>query len=88
MFISYLKVLSKIIGGEKNACLQGITLVTTNADYIELYYENGYFYAIKHSCGLTSQYMSNSISNVLNANTYLSLLYCNGRIDIYASNYE
>ena len=37
-----LKVLSKIIGGEKNACLQGITLVTTNADYIELY-RNGKF---------------------------------------------
>ncbi len=65
-----------------------ILKLSNNDDYIELYYENGYFYAIKHSYGLASQYMSNSISNVLNANTYLSLLYCNGRIDIYASNYE
>lgn len=65
-----------------------ILKLSNNANYIELYYENGYFYAIKYSCGLTSQYMSNSISNVLNENTYLSLLYCNGRIDIYASNYE
>ena len=64
-----------------------ILKLSNNDDYIELYYENGYFYAIKHSCGLTSRYMSNSISNILNANTYLSLLYYNGRIDIYASNY-
>ena len=35
-----LKVLSILTGGEKNACLQGATLVNTNADYIE-FYKNG-----------------------------------------------
>lgn len=59
------------------------------SDYIELYYRDGYFYAVKHSCGLTSQYISNAVdkNDVLNGNIYISILYCNGRIDIYAISY-
>lgn len=58
-------------------------------DNIEVYYEDGYFYAIKYSFGLTSRYISNIIdeNDVLNGNTYLSILHCNGRIDIYATSY-
>lgn len=37
-----LKVLSSLCGGEKNEALQGITYVSTNADYIE-FYKNGNF---------------------------------------------
>ena len=60
------------------------------SDYIEVYYENAYFYAIKYSCGLISRYISNAVSedDVLNGNIYLSILHCNGRIDIYATSYE
>jgi len=59
------------------------------SDYIELYYNDGYFYATKYSYGLTSRYISNVVNenDVLNGNIYLSMLYCNGRIDIYATSY-
>jgi hypothetical protein len=59
------------------------------SDYIEIYYEDGYFYAIKYSCGLTFRYISNAVNenDVLNGNIYLSVLYCNGRVDIYATSY-
>jgi hypothetical protein len=58
-------------------------------DNIEVYYEDGYFYAIKNVYGLTSRYMSNVVNknDVLNGNIYLSILYYNGRIDIYATSY-
>lgn len=61
-----------------------------SSDYIEIYYEDGYFYAIKYSCGLISRYISNTIenNNVVNGNIYLSILHCNGRIDIYTKTYE
>lgn len=59
-----------------------------SSDYIEIYYENGYFYAIKYSCGVLCRYISNPITaDVFNDNIYLSILYCNGRIDIYATPY-
>ena len=60
-----------------------------DSDYIELYYNDGYFYATKYSYGLTSRYISNVVNenDVLNGNIYLSMLYCNGRIDIYATSY-
>ena len=64
-----------------------ILKLNNNDDYLEVYYDDGYFYATKHSCGLTSRYISNSISGATDGNIYLSILYCNGRIDIYASNY-
>ena len=43
---------------EKNACLQGITLVTTNADYIELY--NG----SRLTCKLDALYLSDDIEDL------------------------
>lgn len=60
-----------------------------SSDYIEVCYENNYFYAVKHSYGLTSRYVSNAVdeNDVLNGNIYISILYCNGRIDIYTTPY-
>lgn len=60
-----------------------------SSDYIEIYYENDYFFAVKYSCGLTSRYISNTVNenDILNGNIYISILYCNGRIDIYATLY-
>lgn len=67
-----------------------LTLTNANqSDYIEIYYKDGRFYAIKHSCGLTSLYISDVISqtDAIEGNIYLSVLCCNGRIDIYATSY-
>ena len=60
-----------------------------NSDYIEVYYDNGYFYAVKYSYGLICQYISNAVdeNDVLNGNLYLAMLCCNGRIDIYTTSY-
>lgn len=78
--------------GDENEINKNVrTLILTlfnndSSEYIKLYYNNMRFYAEKYSYGITSTYVSNAFTLQPNGIRwiYVSLLYSNGRIDIYA----